>query len=89
MSDEGSHSRDPADSGAKPDAPGGDLGGGGAEMDAATLAELRRSYNAPPDPPLDAMWEQIEQHRRVTGAAESTSEEASQPESERNAKRGR
>jgi hypothetical protein len=50
-------------------APGaGDLGGG-EELDDAMLAEMRESYNVPPDPPLDAMWGRIEQKRREARAA--------------------
>lgn len=35
----------------------------GEERDEGPLAQLREHYNPPPEPPLDAMWERIEQDR--------------------------
>lgn len=35
----------------------------GEERDEGPLAQLREHYNAPPEPPLDAMWRSIEQFR--------------------------
>jgi hypothetical protein len=35
----------------------------GEELDEGPLAQLRQNYNPPPEPPLAAMWERIEQDR--------------------------
>ena len=35
----------------------------GEERDEGPLAQLRENYNPPPEPPLNAMWERIEQAR--------------------------
>jgi hypothetical protein len=35
----------------------------GPELDDSLLAEVRRGYNPPPEPPLEAMWGRIERDR--------------------------
>ena len=35
----------------------------GEEPEDGLFAQLRKNYNAPPEPPLDAMWRRIEQDR--------------------------
>ena len=47
----------------------GDLGGG-EELDDALLAQMRESYNVPPEAPLDAMWGRIEQERLEARSAD-------------------
>jgi hypothetical protein len=40
------------------------------ELDPEVVAELRRSYNPPPKPPLDAIWRKVEQGRAEKPADE-------------------